>query len=268
MNCLEYRELIEDALDASLHGEPKRHVRRHLEHCEACRAYFEACHAEHVALFRGINAACATLHLPEGFADRLAASARARQAARRGWRRFALPRWALVAALLVALMGFVFANVKWSMENEELDNGTTGTAGTSATTDAISGVQGVPDVSAVSDVPIASDVPVSQPSNQQGEKTMRKEKAATAALAVAMATVPLAAANGDEYQFIISGDPVAAADANSSYASSDTGPLTSGPLADGVVFTSSLEARYCTIGESPARKLRSDKFRSIIMSFR
>ena len=265
MNCLEYKGLIEDALDASLHGEPERHVRRHLEHCEACRAYFEACHAEHVALFRGINAAYATLHLPEGFADRLAASVHARQAARRGWRRFALPRWALVATLLVALMGFVFANVKWSMGNEELDSGTTGT---SATADAISEVQGIPDVSAVSDVPIASEVPVSQPSTQQGEKTMRKGKAATAALAAAMATAPLAAANGDEYQFIISGDPVAAADANSSYASSDTGPLTSGPLADGVVFTSSLEARYCTIGESPARKLRSDKFRSIIMSFR
>ena len=254
MNCLEYKGLIEDALDASLHGEPERHVRRHLEHCEACRAYFEACHAEHVALFRGINAAYATLHLPEGFADRLAASVHARQAARRGWRRFALPRWALVATLLVALMGFVFANVKWSMGNEELDSGTTGT---SATADAISEVQGIPDVSAVSDVPIASEVPVSQPSTQQGEKTMRKGKAATAALAAAMATAPLAAANGDEYQFI---DPTTYPAENPSHSMmSDEVALETGALRV-MGDAETLEARSRTYGYSAAIALNAQKW--------
>ena len=40
MNCKEYRELIEDALDISLHGDPEKRVKLHLEHCDACRAYF------------------------------------------------------------------------------------------------------------------------------------------------------------------------------------------------------------------------------------
>ena len=61
MNCQEYRELIEDSLDVSLHGEPEHRVKRHLEHCEACRAYFEVRRAEHAALFSRINAACAEL---------------------------------------------------------------------------------------------------------------------------------------------------------------------------------------------------------------
>ena len=97
---------------------------------------------------------------------------------------------------------------------------------------------------------------------------MTRKKAAAAALSAAMAVGPLAAANGDEYQFIISGDPVAAATEGSSSASSGTGPLTGGPLADGTVFASELEARYRTTGESQARRLRSDKFKSIFISFK
>lgn len=111
MNCKEYRELIEDALDVSLHGEPERRVRLHLEHCEECRAYLETRRAEHTALFTKINASCADLHLPDGFADRLAASIRARRAVRRRWRRFSLPKWALIAASLAVMAGFVFAAV-------------------------------------------------------------------------------------------------------------------------------------------------------------
>ena len=66
MNCQEYRDLIEDALDVSLHGEPERRVRLHLEHCASCRDYFKLRRDEHVALFSRINAACEELRLPEG----------------------------------------------------------------------------------------------------------------------------------------------------------------------------------------------------------
>lgn len=104
MNCQEYRTLIEDALDESIHGEPERRVRLHLEHCADCRAYFTARQAEHIALFAGVNAACAEMRLPGGFADRLAAAVRHRRAARRGWRRLLTPGRALLAASLAAMV--------------------------------------------------------------------------------------------------------------------------------------------------------------------
>ena len=94
---------------------------------------------------------------------------------------------------------------------------------------------------------------------------MTRKKAAAAALSAAMAVGPLAAASGDEYQFIISGDPIAASTEGSSSASSGTGPLTGGPLADGTVFASELEARYRTTGESGTGKLRSDLAGTIIL---
>ena len=109
MNCQEYRDLIEDTLDVSLQGEPEHKVRLHLEHCSSCSDYFKSRRDEHIALFSGINAACEGLRLPDDFADRLAASVHARQTTRRGWRRLSLPRWALVAASLVVVAGFVFA---------------------------------------------------------------------------------------------------------------------------------------------------------------
>ena len=97
---------------------------------------------------------------------------------------------------------------------------------------------------------------------------MTKKKAAAAALASAMAAAPLTAANGDGYQYILSGDPVAAETADSSSASSATSSLTSGTLADGYVLASELEARYRTAGESAATALRSDKFNATIIIFK
>ena len=97
---------------------------------------------------------------------------------------------------------------------------------------------------------------------------MSKIKAAATAIAAVFTAAPLAAENDGDYQFIISGDPVAAATERSSSASSDAGTLTGGPLADGTVFASSLEGRYRTRDDSPARKLRSDKFKTLIMSFK
>ena len=98
---------------------------------------------------------------------------------------------------------------------------------------------------------------------------MSKVKAATAALTAAFAATPLVAANDDGgYQFIISGDPVAAETLGSSSDSSATSALESGTLADGVVLESAFETRYCTWYDSPARSLRSDECRGMIISFR
>lgn len=97
---------------------------------------------------------------------------------------------------------------------------------------------------------------------------MTKKKAAVAALASAIAAAPLTAARGDGYQYIISGDPVAAETADSSSASSATSSLTSGTLADGYVLASELEARSRTTGESALTALRSDKFSATIIIFK
>ena len=96
---------------------------------------------------------------------------------------------------------------------------------------------------------------------------MTRKKAAAAALSAAMAVGPLAAARGDGYQFIVSGEIVSATTGCSSD-SSETTSLTGGPLADGTVFAAELEARYRTMDESPTRRLRSDKFKSIFISFK
>ena len=98
---------------------------------------------------------------------------------------------------------------------------------------------------------------------------MSKVKAATAALTAAFVAAPLVAANGDgDSQFIISGDPVAAETVGSSSGSSVASALESGTLAGGVVSGSAFETRYCTWYESPARSLRSDDCRGMIISFR
>ena len=97
---------------------------------------------------------------------------------------------------------------------------------------------------------------------------MTKIKAAAAALASAMAAAPLTAARGDGYQYILSGDPMAAETANSSSASSATASLTSGTLAGGHVLASELEARSRTAGESAVTALRSDKFSATIILFK
>jgi len=171
----------------------------------------------------------------------------------------------LAGLLLAVSAAAVVGNAKLRMENEELAAGTTGTNGTTATVDAIPEIPVVPSVPVVPNVPVVPVVPSSTP---QGETTMSKIKAVATAIAAVFTAAPLAAENDGDYQFIISGDPVAAATEGSSSASSAAGSLTGGPLADGTVFASELEGRYRTRDDSPARKLRSDKFRSIIMSFR
>ena len=102
-------------------------------------------------------------------------------------------------------------------------------------------------------------------STHQGE-TMTRKQAAVAALTATLTAAPLAAANGDEYQFIVSGEVVAATTGCSSDSSATTA-LTSGSLADGFVYGDELEARYRTMDESNTCSLRSDRAGCII-SFR
>ena len=65
--------------------------------------------------------------------------------------------------------------------------------------------------------------------------------------------------SADDYQFIISGDPVAAATANSSEsATPGTALVTSSRTTPTVA--ASLEARYRTIEETDGIALRTDKF--------
>ena len=256
MNCQEYRNLIEDALDVSLHDEPERRVRLHLEHCASCRDYFKLRRDEHIALFSRINLAYEELHLPDGFADRLAESVRNRRSARRGWRRLALRKWALIAASLVAMAGFVFAasvavEALWGDDSDE--------------TEVAAAVPSVAYAPVFSFDPLIQDIDNQLENNQKGETLMSKVKAAAAALSAAMTAAPLAAVSGDEYQFIISGDPVAAETVGSSSDYSDTTSLTVGMLADGIVCDSEFEARSRTTDESATGPLRSDEFNGMII---
>lgn len=81
-----------------------------------------------------------------------------------------------------------------------------------------------------------------------------KTMAAVAALTGAFAVASFAAGDDDEYQFIISGDPIAAATVDSSSA--------------GAVFEGALEARYSTCDESAANSLRSDDLTGLTIIFR
>lgn len=166
------------------------------------------------------------------------------------------------ALFLMASAAVVVGNVKWRMENGELGTEATETTGTTETAGELSLVSGVP---AVPGVPAVSDVSeyFSQ-SIQQGETTMKGKKTAAAALSAAMAVGPLAAARGDGYQFIVSGEVVAATTGCSSD-SSGTTSITSGTLADGCVYASTLEARYRTMDESNTSRLRSDLAGMIIL---
>ena len=183
------------------------------------------------------------------------------------------PRWLKVAAALVAVASFVsFAAVVGgrialdapadSEDGDErpVQEGSQATESTEATVSAITDdALVVPSVTTAASVPSASSTTLTK-----GETLMSKAKAAAAALSAAFVAAPLAAANGDEYQFIISGEIVAVTEGCSSDSSSTT-LLTSGTLADGVVYDSELEARYRTSDESNTSSLSSDKIGMVIL---
>ena len=92
---------------------------------------------------------------------------------------------------------------------------------------------------------------------------MNKLKAATAALSAAMAAAPLAATNGDEYQFI---DPTTYPAANVSHSAlSDAITLDTGVLSE-VSVADDLEARSRSDECSAAIALNATKVHTFIIS--
>ena len=86
-----------------------------------------------------------------------------------------------------------------------------------------------------------------------------------AILAVLLAAA--ATAGADTYQFIISGDPVAASTVDSCVAASAATPLETATRNDRSV-ASPIEARYRTWDESDGIALRSDQYRATMIIFR
>ena len=124
MNCQEYKDLIEDALDISLQGVLEANIQRHLEHCSECRNYLVQRRREHAALFACVNAAYSCPRRPPAdFADRIVRDVAAQRTACRGWRRLSLPKWALIAASLAVVAGFVYASVMSMAANIESEGG-------------------------------------------------------------------------------------------------------------------------------------------------
>jgi len=271
LNCQEARNLVEHVIDRNLSGGVKRRFDLHLSRCEECRAFFAAERAEHQRWFRAVNSPEGPRHsLPPDFADRLAAAVVAHAALHRPFflRR---PRWALLAASLALMAGFVFAAVVVEeirgAEAANQDGMAANQDGMVANQDGMAANQ---DGDAGGEGPtINYQLPTTnyRLETNPGETTMTRRKAVAAALTAAMAAAPLAAANGDEYQFIIAGDPVAAATVGSSSATSaeitlETGALRVAGAAD------DLEARSRSKGASVAIALNATKFRTFIMTVR
>ena len=94
---------------------------------------------------------------------------------------------------------------------------------------------------------------------------MKKGRAATAALTAAMAAAPIAAANGDEYQFI---DPATYPAANVSYPSaSEPTALVPGAIV-ATADASGTDLRSGTSDASEGIALRSDKALAIMIVVR
>ena len=84
---------------------------------------------------------------------------------------------------------------------------------------------------------------------------------------LAFLLVASAAADADTYQFIMSGDPVAASAIDSSVASSAATSLETATRSDRSA-ASPIEARYRTWDESDGIALRSDQYRATMIIFR
>lgn len=275
MNCQECESLFDDMLDKRVKEPFRRQMELHLSRCADCHAKLEERKRRHKLLFRALNNAECAMHLPGNFADRLVAECRAPQS---WWQNFAVPRWAMIAATLAIMAGFVFAA---TVAIEAVANGNGGTEGTEATY----GTQGTEDTSqdvasantstefsekqianlatSVSLVSSVSSVSSVLSSNNQGEPAMNRKKAAAAALMAATAAVPIMAASGDEYQFI---DPTTYPAANLSHSAKSAAiELDSG--ARRVAGTSGdLEARSRSRGVSLATAINASKLRVFFIS--
>ena len=289
MNCREYRALIDDALDVSLKDSLEQRVKLHLDHCPACRNYYESCRQEHVALFSVMNSAYADIRLPSNFADRVLAEIVAGNMARKRSFFVRMPRWALIAASLVAMAGFVFAATvvvdaviakdddSEAMEGRAGDNApptTEGTDGSDALAASETGGTRSVASSEVPETPSVSYVPSTdnqQPSinnqieNEKGESKVNIKKKAAAALTAAMAATPLAAANGDEYQFI---DPTTYPAANYSYATSSSAITLNAGAVPVAGVSGDLEARSRSNSSSTAIMLNALPFKGCYLTIR
>ncbi|MBR2838361.1 MAG: DNRLRE domain-containing protein [Kiritimatiellae bacterium] len=198
MNCQECEALFDDMLDRKVCEPLRRRMDLHLTRCGCCRDALERRRRNHVLLFRTLNSPKCTMHLPDGFADRLVAECNRPQSR---WGRLALPRWALVAASLVVVAGFVFAAAvglrlaDLAGEGEETAN--PGAGQFDAATPA--GDAGSA-AAAATPTALAPSARTSDNQTNQGEEGMNiKQLSTAAALAAAMlSSAPPAAANGGE----------------------------------------------------------------------
>ncbi len=263
MNCQECESLFDEMIDRRVEEPTRQRMELHLSRCVVCRDKLADRKRIHTLMFRALNGDNVRLHLPNGFADRLVAECRSQPK-----RSFfpALPRWALIAASLAIVAGFVFATVVVGRVVLNAPDDTLSTTPLPITNYQLPSTNY--QLSTNYHLPSTNYQPSINYQLQtiQGETPMTKKKAAAAALASAMAAALLTEASGDAC--IISGDPEAAATVGSSSASSATSSLTSGTLADEHVLASELEARYRTAGESAVTALRSDKFNATIIIFK
>ena len=258
---------MERFLDHALTGFAKCKVNLHLSRCADCRAYFDRRRENQALAYRALNAALADTHLPEGFADRFRA---AHIVPERRFRMLRLGRRWKTAAALAAMVTFVglAAVVISERRSAELKDFEVAnppqTAGAEKETEA---TEGTGNVSIASSDPYVSSVSqqtsMSQP--KEGEQNMTMRRPAMAALSAALAAAPLAAANGDEYQFI---DPTTYPAANYSYATSSSAITLNAGAVPVAGVSGDLEARSRSNSSSTAIMLNALPFKGSYLTIR
>ena len=202
------------------------------------------------ALMEALNESVPPANLSSNFADRLLA---------RTHRRARFWKLLLVAGMFTAAVGAVITATSLLRDDSRLEIDERRMTNDKSSGEAIHGA----DADSENRHPGGDETSISTP--QQGStqvnNTIRKATAIMSALAISAA--PRLAAAGD-YQFIVSGYPVA----NPSHSAvSSSMPLVVGMLASAST-PSSLEARCRTHDYSLGTSLRSDEYRAMIIIFR
>ena len=207
MNCKECRDLFDDMLDRRMKEPLKRRMQIHLTNCTECSARLERRRKAHAALFRALNHFDGREHLSESFAERLVAECRRPQP---WWQNVAAPKWALIAASLVLMAGFVFAATvvvdvviakdddSERTEETQTTEGADGGAAPAAPAEVASDVPYVPDVASVPSAEPGNQQPSSdnQFENEKGETEMKQINGTMKAAALALAATGASVANG------------------------------------------------------------------------
>ena len=275
MNCMEARALVEDALDESLAGDRKRALDLHLSRCDACQSFFAAEKEEHSRWFRAMNESMARRHLPGGFAEDFVASfARSKRVPQKRWAFVGMFR--RIAAVLAAML--LFAGLSYAAAvavdvlggdeaNQKIAEDEASKAADSQTSVSVPvAIPAMDEIVSYESLSGGAAIALSESHNQPtGEDAMTKTKAAAAALSVAMAAAPLAAADGEAYQYIIS-TPYPEANAHHSLASSPT-TVNSGALRVAGI-AKEIEARYRSSASSFAVALNALEFKTFIITVR